>query len=329
MPTIITPVRLAFGAGVFAGMPVLTGDNFFEHKFTSKKAPDDIVDFYSTEDFLQILGVFPMAISFVLAGVEWDLEKENTMKVHNAMEISFTITEQEEENDDGETVVAFFQKEERFKNYIPFTKYLMWDQTQQYGYNRQQDGTIEVFHRGKCFYGPLPVRLLVQIHAMYVIWATEKHINSPAFGSGDLELQEHQRSNVPLHVFNDFLHRLALAQKVAIQAGAVVAGSSTADAEKALKQLEKMQQDPTTAYVNAVRKSNLKRTSSYVEIKDPAMQNAVDGALRALSSTVEGQAAAAAALDSLLKHPEVIKQEPRYGGAFNARKLKGYSTNAQ
>ena len=33
------------------------------------------------DDFLQILGVFPIAIKFVLAGVEWDLEKENTMKV--------------------------------------------------------------------------------------------------------------------------------------------------------------------------------------------------------------------------------------------------------
>ena len=31
-PTIFTPVRAAFGAGVFAGMPILTGDNFFEHK---------------------------------------------------------------------------------------------------------------------------------------------------------------------------------------------------------------------------------------------------------------------------------------------------------
>lgn len=67
---------------------------------------------YSTEDFLQILGVFPLAIHFVLSGVEWDTEKENTMAVHKSMEISFELQEREEETADGEKVVAFFQKRE-------------------------------------------------------------------------------------------------------------------------------------------------------------------------------------------------------------------------
>merc|ERR1719486_355465 len=109
------------------------------------------------------------------------------MKVHNAMEISFELQEREETTEAGETVVAFFQKVERFKNFIPLTPFLMWDQTQCYGYNRREDGTCEVFHRGQNFYGPLPVRWLVQMHAMYVIWATEKHINSPLFGTKELE----------------------------------------------------------------------------------------------------------------------------------------------
>merc|ERR1719198_197374 len=150
------------------------------------------------------------------------------------MEISFTLEEREEEDAaSGEKHVGFFQKRERFKNFIPFTRFIMWDQTQCYGYNRREDGTCEVFHRGQNFCGPLPVRLLVQLHSYYVIWATEKHINSPAFGSGDLEVQEHQRSNVPVHVFNDFLHRLAIAQQVAIQSGKIIAGGSTEEAEKA------------------------------------------------------------------------------------------------
>merc|ERR1719183_718061 len=146
------------------------------------------------------------------------------MAVHNMMEISFVLTEEGQETASGEKVVGFFQKEERFKNFMPFTPFLMWDQTQCYGYNRREDGTIEVFHRGKTFSGPLPVRLLVMLHARYVIWATEKHINSPAFGSGNLEVQDEQRSNVPLHVFSDFLHRLALAQRVAIASATMVAG---------------------------------------------------------------------------------------------------------
>merc|ERR1719353_1584802 len=171
---IFSRTTAAFVTGAVCAMPALTGEDFFEHKFVTAKDPDAIVDFYSTEDFLQILGVFPMAIHFVLAGVEWDLERENTMAVHNAMEISFEITEKEEETESGEKVVAFFQKEERFKNFIPFTRFLMWDQTQCYGYNRLENGTVEIFHRGEQFYGPLAVRLVVMLHAYYVIWATEK-----------------------------------------------------------------------------------------------------------------------------------------------------------
>ena len=41
--------------------------DFFSHVIVEKgKDPDAIVDFYSTEEFLQILGIFPFAISFVL-----------------------------------------------------------------------------------------------------------------------------------------------------------------------------------------------------------------------------------------------------------------------
>ena len=49
------------------------------------------------------------------------------------MEISFDITEREQKLDDGSTVVAFFNKRERFKNYIPYTSILLWDQVQNYG----------------------------------------------------------------------------------------------------------------------------------------------------------------------------------------------------
>jgi len=318
-PIIFTRARIAFGAGVLAGMPVATGDDFFEHKFITDKNPDAIVDFYSTEDFLQILGVFPFAIRFVLAGVEWDLERENTMSVHNAMEISFSITEREEDTEDGSTVVAFFQKRERFKNYIPFTPFLMWDQVQCYGYNRRDDGKCEIFHRGEIFNGPFPIRLLVQLHARYVIWATRKHINSPAFGGDDLEVQEHQRSNVPLHVVKDFFHRLAVAQKLALETGKLAAGAETEKAEQTLKVLQKLHTDPSMAYIN--KKSNLKRTTSQLEMADPEAQAVVDAVLRSLGKTKEGHDVAKAALDELMRQ-EVKLAEPRYGGAFRARIMK-------
>jgi len=301
-------------------MPVMSGDEFFEHKFITDKSPDDVVDFYSTEDFLQILGVFKIAIHFVLAGVEWDLNRENTMNVHNAMEISFEITEREEETEDGESVVAWFQKRERFKNYLPFTPFLMWDQVQCYGYHRLENGKLEVVHRGEYFHGPLPIRLLVQLHARYVIWATEKHINSPAFGSGDLEAQEEQRSNIPLHTVSDFFHRLSLAYSVATEAGKLAVGADTAEAEKTLKVLKKLKESPTMAYVN--RQKRLKRTTSQLEMADPEAQAVVDAVLTNLSKTSAGQKVAQAALDDMLRAPEVEVQEPRYGGAFNARMVK-------
>lgn len=313
-----------------SAMPVVAGEDFFEHKFITDKNPDDIVDFYSTEDFLQILGVFPFAIHFVLAGVEWDLDKENTMKVYDSMEISFTLEEREEETPDGEKVVAFFQKKERFKNFFPLTPFLMWDQTQCYGYNRREDGTCEVFHRGQNFYGPLPVRLLVQLHARYVIWATEKHINSPAFGSGDLEVQEHQRGNVPLHVFQDFLKRLSLAHQVAIETGKIAAGTPTHEAEKTLSKLRKLQQSPTQVYVNTLKNAQanggkLKRTTSQIEIADPEARAAIDSALRTLSKDAKGSAEAIQAVSELTAatQGDVVQEvEPRYSGAYRLKKLK-------
>ena len=314
----------AFVAGAFTAMPMLTGEDFFEHKFVTDKDPDAIVDFYSTEDFLQILGVFPLAIHFVLSGVEWDLNKENTMSVYNSMEISFVLQEREEETPEGEKVVAFFQKVERFKNFIPLTRLIMWDQTQCYGYNRREDGTCEVFHRGQTFYGPLIVRLIVQLHARYVIWATERHINSPLFGTSDLEAQEHQRGNIPVHVFSDFLKRLSLGYQVALESGKIAAGSDTAKAEETLKQLKKMQRSDTVAYVESMKKVNLRRQVSSIEVSDPASKAAIDNALAELAKTKEGKAEAAAAMAEVVRAtPEVVKEKPRYGGIFRGKKLEG------
>lgn len=251
------------------------------------------------------------------------------MKVHDAMEISFTLTEREETTAEGEKVVAFFQKTERFKNFLPFTPILLWDQTQLYGYNRREDGKCEVFHRGEKFYGPFPIRLLVQLHARYVIWATEKHINSPVFGSGDLEEQEHQRSNVPLHVVQDFFHRLSIAQQIAIETGKIAAGKSTEEAEATLKKLKKLQQTPTQIYVNTLKRANdnggkLKRTTSSIEVADPATQQAIDSALASLTTGNSPAAATARdAVASLVAHqPHIVEQPAKYGGAFRPKALQ-------
>ena len=79
------------------------------------------------------------------AGVEWDAKEEMTNTVWNTMRISFDITEKEERIN-GADVVTFFNKRERFIQYVPFTKILLWDQVQNYGYRRLPDGTMEASH---------------------------------------------------------------------------------------------------------------------------------------------------------------------------------------
>jgi len=81
---VFTRSAAAFGAGALTAMPMMSGEDFFYYSFITDKDPDAIIDFYSTEDFLQILGIFPFALHFVLAGVVWDLEKENTNTVYQA-----------------------------------------------------------------------------------------------------------------------------------------------------------------------------------------------------------------------------------------------------
>lgn len=320
MPTIYTPARAAFVAGAVFASPMVEGEEFFQHSFVTDKKVDDIQDFYSTEDFLQILGVFPLAISFVLSGVEWDLERENTMAVHNAMEISFTL----EENED----TGFFQKRERFKNYIPFTKILLWDQVQCYGHRMREDGKMEVFHKGEYINGPLPVRMLVKLHAMYVIWAVEKHINSPVFGNGDFEANEHQRSNVPVYVMNEFVRRITLAYEIAKESGSIAASTKPEEAEATLKKLRKLRQSPESQYVATLRKNNLKRQMS-IGFDDPDAQSVIDSAVATLAKSQQGREAAKEAMKAVSLHPEVVTARPRYGGAFGLKVLKGTKTNME
>lgn len=273
-----------------------TSRDFFKHSFKTKKDPDAIVDFYSTEDFLQIIGVFPMAIHFVLSGVEWDNARENTMGVHNMMTISFDITEKEE-NIDGKDVVTFFNKRERFVNYIPFTKVLLWDQVQNYGYQRHRDGTIEITHSGEEFFGPPIVAELVKLHARYVAWATEKHINSPIFGTEDLEKQEEQRGNIPLHVFKEFVDTLGKKQEEKVNTLKLQRKSSVRE-EATLQKLDKLKTLRRADTTISVTKGGAVK----IHVKDPQARDAIRAAMADLGAD---QAVTAEALQQLKGHKDV------------------------
>lgn len=263
-----------------------TAENFFHHSFVTTKSPEAIVDFYSTEEFLQILGVIPLGLNLILAGVTWDDNRDNAMNVWNMMEISFDITEKEIEMEDGKKVVAFFNKRERFVNYFPFTSILMWDQTQNYGYRRRSDGSMEVMHHGEKFYGPWPVRFAVQLHAKYVIWATEKHINSELFGTEDLEAVEEQRANIPLHAFKEWMAELQANQEQAIKQ-ARLKKQDTTRAEANLAKLKTLKSE----HVTVTTKNRLNRTTSRIDVADPEAQKAIKDALGVVSKMKGGKEA--------------------------------------
>merc|ERR1719399_2224706 len=55
------------------------------------------------------------------------------------------------------------------------------------------------------------IRLIFQMHARYVIWATEQHINSPRFLAQDEDEEDDlvaQRHNIPKHLLGQFLDGL-------------------------------------------------------------------------------------------------------------------------
>merc|ERR1719359_2725319 len=75
----------------------------------------------------------------------------------------------------------------------------------------REDGKIEVYHYGQKWQGPFFIRLIFQMHARYVIWATEQHVNSPRFLAQDEDEEDDlvaQRHNIPKHLLGQFLDGL-------------------------------------------------------------------------------------------------------------------------
>ena len=109
----------------------------FEATFVTSKDPDDIIEFYQAEDLLKVFTMsVPGAFEFIMSGTRfdeeakegWDATVHTTFGGVQLMETCFALSEEEEETDDGETVVGYFNRHERFKNFFPLTKLLLWDQ---------------------------------------------------------------------------------------------------------------------------------------------------------------------------------------------------------
>jgi hypothetical protein len=206
---------LGLGLGV-AQHYLGNANDFFDHKFVTTKNPTDLADFYGTEDFMEVFCVFPFMVKFMMRGAEFD--ENGTIHAWGLfgpgeLEVSIDFDEREEDIDgDGvPDTIAWFNKREHFRDMAPLFLggFTLWEMSQNFGYQRLDDGTCEIYHHGENFKGLFPIRLLFQMHARYVAWATERYINSEAFGSENLEEKaEELRQNIPLHVFTEFLEGL-------------------------------------------------------------------------------------------------------------------------
>jgi len=218
----------AFGA--FAACALLQyrygkGKDFFYHSFVTRADSEALSEFYQAEDLLKIISIHPILFDLFMNKVDPDTStpteetmllslNETVMRVRLlGMDAAFEIIEEEEEGPDGEDRLVSFERLERFIDWAPILndygiKIMLWDQTWNFGFKRLDDDTIEVFHHGKSFSGPWPVRVVVWLHQRYVIWACEKFINGKSFGTEDLAAQEEELAFIPKQVVKDWFANL-------------------------------------------------------------------------------------------------------------------------
>jgi hypothetical protein len=221
MTSITTGKRLAQLAGAGAVVYVLQkqfgkANDFFDHRFTTTKQPEDLVEFFGAEDFMEIFCVFPFVVSFMMRRSTFDDDgvcHAWGITGPGSLEVSIEFQEREEDTDgDGELdTIAWFNKRENFKEVAPFGNILLWEMTQNFGYNRKNDGTCEVYLHGERFEGLFPIRFIFQLHSKYVAWATQRYIESKEFGTLDREEEaEVLRQNIPLYAFKELIASLTV-----------------------------------------------------------------------------------------------------------------------
>lgn len=82
-----------------------------------------------------------------------------------------------------------------------------------FGFQTKEDGTRECYHAGEYFHGNVPILsqlmlLIFKVHARWVVWSTEHHVNHYAFSSGttdkEEEMEEESRANMPLFLLKNY-----------------------------------------------------------------------------------------------------------------------------
>jgi len=287
-------------------------DDFFEHRFVTTKKPEDLADFYGTEAFMEVFCVLPFMVKLMMRSGTFDDEgKFNTWGLTGPGELEVSIDFDEREEDttgDGEPdTIAWFNKREHFKDVTPFGGFTLWEMTQNFGYNRLDDGTCEVYHHGEHFEGFFPIRFLFQVHSQYVIWATKRYINSDEFGTEDLEDDaEVIRQNVPMYAFKEFLQGLTREVEKA-RDEQEPQSMSAREHDKTIKQLQRLStKDYGTSlpHFRTIRRRSTALTKLQLVVEDEETQKTIKVAMAQVGEAKGAKDEAIVALDQLQKKVE-------------------------
>ena len=263
--------------------------------------PNDLAEFYGNEDFMEIFCVFPFMVDFMMRSGHFDdnghVHTFGLPPVVSNMVVSMQFDEREEEDGDGETNTVCFNKKERFKCTDAFFGTTLWEMVQNFGYAQREDGTCEVYHYGQKWQGPFFIRLIFQMHARYVIFAAEQHLNSPRFlgkqeDDADEDAEIAQRHNIPFHLLGQFLDGLEGDVQVQLAKAAAQVAKASKDIDPSDKDLVAMQAKVAQLelLVEELKRAKLRRQATLDEAPVQKKKTLVRRTATATDVTREGSA---------------------------------------
>jgi len=190
--------------GIIGGLVAGTGllhavygnqDNFYDKRFILEVDPDNVADFYGSENFMDLYCILPFMGSLMMRGSYFD--DEGTVHSQGLpfgeLLVSMVFSDSSDDEDGNENG-QWFNKRERFKNEFFGGRFTMWDMITNFGFETLPDGRVMVYHHGEYFYGNLPplsliMSLVFRMHAKFVIKTTEHHLRYYAF-KNDTEIDE-------------------------------------------------------------------------------------------------------------------------------------------
>mmetsp|Transcript_6890 Transcript_6890/g.15609 ORF Transcript_6890/g.15609 Transcript_6890/m.15609 type:complete len:526 (+) Transcript_6890:107-1684(+) len=182
-------------------------DNFYDHRFIAEVDPDDLADFYGSENFMDLYCILPFMGTLMMRGSYFD--DEGTVHSQGLpfgeLLISMVFSDSDEDGD-GSEHGKWFNKRERFKNEYFGGSMTMWDMVTNFGFETLPDGRVMVYHHGEYFNGYLPPLSLImsfvfRFHSKFVIKTTEHHIKYYAFRNDtdiDEKMEHESRDAMPI-----------------------------------------------------------------------------------------------------------------------------------